>query len=1718
MAQDEPNEILAEPLEFDLDGILNYASIVQTLPIKQTVPPELSTNDNKFQLILRNVSSTMASPVEIDGNVVRQFEGNGIIKKQSSQGESFVFSTKAIEIKPALNNDLLIQIYSKAKQKYKRQILFSFNILDSTVRDPIVTELRFIGSKLKRCGNHAELSDFTWNLELNPETQTITSTISYSVLLNVLLNRFFSSDVVAMFDDILRPMISQLPIEPAEMKLHSSHLPIDVHLFYRAMAEHTKRLPDPGPDISHPYITSKLYPFQRKTVNWLLKRERMEFDPKKRICDKMPLVNNETLSLLKSFPHCDSGALNKRIAETLDEICFGWKRIVARDLVCWYNNYTGNIMSEAQMIDCLFNLNTSEKFIEVGGCGYLCEEMGLGKTVEIISLIIHNQRPDSDVGRPISLQFNEESDVRICKRAKTTLIAAPESIIKQWYTEIGLMCPYLLVTIYRGLNQYPELRNIPKYTAEFLQRYDVVLMTYSVMSYELDFAVYSSQRASTRGSRKRRGNEAESTNNGPSKEPVDISQFQAQFEAPLSLEMEEITFNKKKFDRANLDDLGAKARKEYPGDVPHTLFYDSPLMMCHWWRVVLDEVQMVAAGANRAFKTASMIPRVHSWGVSGTPVRLNSVLEFLKVSPFYYPTSAFCWKKLNNEENNLDFVSLWQTIALRHTKAMVHNDINLPPQERILLSLPFTELEQDAYDQLFASSLAHIGLHKDEIPKDLALSTRQCQHLRSCLPKLRQLCGNNQIGKLSSVSTGRGKNKRKLIFATQAQLKTLESVLEDMIASVMDEIWDAEKLIINRSLDICQVLENSLLPEKVVEILTFLLEDVLYIITKLESTISTLQFDIRTSQKLVTALNPDKIKDHGQESDDNDDDGSSEEESENEKPLKKKHKSTEHKSEQETIMSSANNLKEAHDANKVTERKDNDTEMNDNQEKEFAFESSKLLKLKEKLSASRVKLRPWKVIEHKCYFLLASAHFQLYDLEYQAKIKELGVSFDLAERIGLILYGYALGSRKTLPRKTNFLDSFVKIEGQTLEEEAVAKHKYLEGVFYAKAEAKRNEILSQPLKEFQELSHKKLEKAKIIDPTSLINDGNKVFSKTTRHLLLTYPSLDVEDLVNLAWNHRIRDVIDQYVKIASQLNGQAEFINELLGSLKELLLRPLLSAEESPDGEEYGQSIEDQDKAATLMLVIAQLIRDRTGVCVEGHAKTIAIRQKQDDIFSTEAHQITDQKYLKALQKKRANLVPNSDSTIEELFRILRVFQLEYSQRNEYLDVMDEIIKRFRVTADNEKTCQNLMQRQLNTVFNPVFNSRVEYFKQLQQISDTVQNSAYPYTHTDLDGDKITGHLKFHLDFLSNVNNSLLRLASRQGYLDSLVRVDHKEGGKREDKEASLDETICLICQGEIIVGSLAPCGHRFCKLCLNEWLYRSPTCPLCKSYTNRESIYNFTLYRADIKAEKVPNLHINLTNNSDHDELHQVYKTSDPATLKKIQNIQLDNSYGSKVDLIVKQVLYLKSVDSEVQIVIFSQWQDLLLILAYAFDQARITHVTAKSHLGLQKKKEDNPAEQFKKKENGITCFLLNAQIQASGLTLVNASHIFLCEPLINTPTELQAISRIHRIGQDKVTTVWMFTVQNTIEDNIVALGTNKRLQFLRANAKEAEELDSRVLGINGNSEDVTLEAENLLTAELEAMSYGTAEGKKSLYNTENVDDKDIPFVYFGERVDPAN
>ncbi len=70
---------------------------------------------------------------------------------------------------------------------------------------------------------------------------------------------------------------------------------------------------------------------------------------------------------------------------------------------------------------------------------------------------------------------------------------------------------------------------------------------------------------------------------------------------------------------------------------------------------------------------------------------------------------------------------------------------------------------------------------------------------------------------------------------------------------------------------------------------------------------------------------------------------------------------------------------------------------------------------------------------------------------------------------------------------------------------------------------------------------------------------------------------------------------------------------------------------------------------------------------------------------------------------------------------------------------------------------------------------------------------------------------------------------------------------------------------------------------------------------------------------------------------------------------------------------------------------------------------------------------------------FLISLKAGGLGLNLTAADYIFILDPWWNPKAELQAISRAHRIGQDKSVFVYRFISKNTLEEKIIKLQERK-------------------------------------------------------------------------------
>ena len=136
--------------------------------------------------------------------------------------------------------------------------------------------------------------------------------------------------------------------------------------------------------------------------------------------------------------------------------------------------------------------------------------------------------------------------------------------------------------------------------------------------------------------------------------------------------------------------------------------------------------------------------------------------------------------------------------------------------------------------------------------------------------------------------------------------------------------------------------------------------------------------------------------------------------------------------------------------------------------------------------------------------------------------------------------------------------------------------------------------------------------------------------------------------------------------------------------------------------------------------------------------------------------------------------------------------------------------------------------------------------------------------------------------------------------------------------------------------------------------------------------------------------------------------------------------SWGTKVTAIVEQVHALPAGD---KCLIFSQWDDMLSLIGRALDQNGVPFRRLQGAGTL-----DAALHGFRH-DASVRALLLPLKSGANGISLVEAQHVFLAEPLLERAVEAQAIGRVHRMSQTRPTVVHRFVMRATIEEAILGL-----------------------------------------------------------------------------------
>jgi SNF2 family DNA or RNA helicase len=244
------------------------------------------------------------------------------------------------------------------------------------------------------------------------------------------------------------------------------------------------------------------------------------------------------------------------------------------------------------------------------------------------------------------------------------------------------------------------------------------------------------------------------------------------------------------------------------------------------------------------------------------------------------------------------------------------------------------------------------------------------------------------------------------------------------------------------------------------------------------------------------------------------------------------------------------------------------------------------------------------------------------------------------------------------------------------------------------------------------------------------------------------------------------------------------------------------------------------------------------------------------------------------------------------------------------------------------------------------------------------------------------------------LSNYRTKLTESKYVLDTLQKINNNIDFNENEN--------CIICYDTMNETTMTPCGHMFCKSCIQLCLNHKKECPMCKHVIEPSSLVEIKK-KKEVVEEPIDNSLVN------------------PLIIK----------YGAKLGKLIQTTRTLLSQDA--RIIIFSQWDEMLLLISKSMlengiDSSFITGNVYKRNKAITRFKMGG-------EDNGV--ILLSLEKSASGTNLTEATHIIIVEPIDAEKEsikaiEAQAIGRAVRLGQKQEIQVIRILCKDTIEEEI--------------------------------------------------------------------------------------
>jgi E3 ubiquitin-protein ligase SHPRH len=427
-----------------------------------------------------------------------------------------------------------------------------------------------------------------------------------------------------------------------------------------------------------------------------------------------------------------------------------WEVETDSEGVYFYNQFNGVLMECSD--DSYFRKPT------VVRGGILADEMGLGKTIETMGLILSNPRPHFDgrnrtatgLGRAPRAWKNETFECVCSDEAKAEALV----VCRSCGAKVHASC--------NGGSEYFEVSDneclwcVSKTQSLFTLKCTLIVCPMPIINQwvnELNRHIKDSEKVrilvyqGVSGEGRKLVKKCSQVGREDSIHRTIIH--------PLQFENFDIVLTtysvlRSELHHANIVRRNSKFKKRFP-PVP------SPLVSVQWWRICLDEAQMVENSTAKAAAMALKLAAVNRWCISGTPFVRGSGLDdlyglmlFLQVQPWGTDQRWFKHglQRLYEGGREVSVLrELLHNVMWRSAKKDVKDEIRLAPLTEMSYRLKFSDTEKHFYkrqkeecSELASKILVGLNCMTEQIGRDAI------RKVAIPLLRLRQACCHPQVG------------------------------------------------------------------------------------------------------------------------------------------------------------------------------------------------------------------------------------------------------------------------------------------------------------------------------------------------------------------------------------------------------------------------------------------------------------------------------------------------------------------------------------------------------------------------------------------------------------------------------------------------------------------------------------------------------------------------------------------------------------------------------------------------------------------------------------------------------------------------------------------------------------------------------------------------------------------------------------------------------------